>query len=488
MRRYLLLAAMMGFGGVPGRSSAAVVESYENGLGYVSNDGSAGAPTIEESTAWATEGTKSAKFTLNANWNWIWNYHDVLPSVADVAANQYFAFDFKVASGQFKMAGIGGNGDGGWRQQDAWNNFYPQPGGDLQLLPLPAWTSGENRGYGVFVAGDTGTFVWDYKAAGFNPTEFNAWATFQIVLQGPSGSVIHFDNLRVLGGPPQPPKYVESTIFSWETPDNPATPGVDERFEGWESSFSTDHVHAISTLGATDGTHALQIDRTGLGSGFTWGSQVEYAGGTGNPAGQADINNLVNLINGAHAIAFDVAFDDFLASPTWTKFGVHLTDQRPGDVFSFFQAEGSFIDGLPEPGTTYQVQIPLSAFTDASAAKLGTLAAVGLDPATEFLRLGLSVNTDGGGLYQIDNLRIVREAAPLAGDFNNDGQVDAVDFVQWQGAFGGASGRQGKDLLAWQREFGTVLSNSVATATVPEPASLALAALGLLARGRRRRT
>jgi hypothetical protein len=325
--------------------------------------------------------------------------------------------------------------------------------------------------------------VWDYKAAGFEPTTFDTYANFAIAMQGPAGSVIHLDNFRVSGAPPVPPQYIATTVFSWETPDNPATGDVNEQFEGWQSGFSTDHVHSISTKGATDGTFALQIDRTGLANGFTWGSEVSYNAADG-PADQQAISNLVNLLNGAHAIEFDVTYDDFLNTPSWTKFGLHITDQRGEDVFPFFQAEGNFIDGLPAPGTEFTVRIPLASMVDVSDAQLGSLADVGLNPATQFLRIGMSVNTDGGGLYQIDNFRVLRG---LQGDFNGDNVVDAADFAAWEDAFGAADGLDGGDLLAWQREFGTSLGATATSQGVPEPATAALVAGCVLLGGFRRR-
>lgn len=95
---------------------------------------------------------------------------------------------------------------------------------------------------------------------------------------------------------PQPPTF--NTLYqisSWETPDDPGTTGVNEQFEGWTEGFQPDHVHSISTTGATDGSYALRIDRTVTGDDyedagveFRWGSQRLldiYAGGGGAPLG-----------------------------------------------------------------------------------------------------------------------------------------------------------------------------------------------------------
>jgi hypothetical protein len=77
--------------------------------------------------------------------------------------------------------------------------------------------------------------------------------------------------------------------------------------------------------------------------------------------------------------------------------------------------------------------------------------------------------------------------APLAADFNGDGQVDADDLAMWQAHFGGdlqadadADGdADGNDFLLWQRQFGDALAPPARTAT-PEPAGLALAFTALL--------
>ena len=77
----------------------------------------------------------------------------------------------------------------------------------------------------------------------------------------------------------------------------------------------------------------------------------------------------------------------------------------------------------------------------------------------------------------------VQVAAPLAGDFDEDGEVDAADLAAWQAGFGVAAGEHwqgdanadgavaGNDFLIWQRQQG----QSAITAAVPEPQSFALA-------------
>lgn len=87
-------------------------------------------------------------------------------------------------------------------------------------------------------------------------------------------------------------------------------------------------------------------------------------------------------------------------------------------------------------------------------------------------------------------------------DFNGDGVVDGADFLTWQTGFG-LSGQIDKstgdadgdgnvndaDLAIWTTQFGTTTTPPATVSAVPEPATLALAAMGVagLAAWRRRK-
>jgi hypothetical protein len=84
-------------------------------------------------------------------------------------------------------------------------------------------------------------------------------------------------------------------------------------------------------------------------------------------------------------------------------------------------------------------------------------------------------------------------------DFNSDGIVDGSDFLIWQRGFGlsaqpdnstgdadGDGNVNDADLTVWQGQFGTAPA-AAAVGAVPEPGTIALAAVGLACAALRRR-
>jgi hypothetical protein len=67
----------------------------------------------------------------------------------------------------------------------------------------------------------------------------------------------------------------------------------------------------------------------------------------------------------------------------------------------------------------------------------------------------------------------------LEGDYNNDGKVDAADYVLWRKS--GINGQQGYD--TWRANFGMTAGSGsmLSTANVPEPATLLLAVVTIMA-------
>jgi len=92
--------------------------------------------------------------------------------------------------------------------------------------------------------------------------------------------------------------------------------------------------------------------------------------------------------------------------------------------------------------------------------------------------------------YAFDNIFIegLTGGTFLAADFNQDGNVDALDLAQWEGDFGindesdadGDGDSDGADLLVWQQQLGTSPPLFASSQAVPEPATAALLGLSAL--------
>lgn len=284
------------------------------------------------------------------------------------------------------------------------------------------------------------------------------------------------DNIRFTGVP----VFEEHTLFSWETPDNPATTDVNEQLEGWRPNPAVTPATqnlSITTTGATDGASAMQLDRTPLPDGFTWGS-VYGLDAEANPSDQAKIDDLVSRINGATQIAIDITFQDDLqiASPTYTNLWLAFTD----DTGAYYQAASPGFDVVEAAQQTTQTLIwNLSSFDDYNSDKI--LSVDGLAEGTKRLAIVLGTGTDGGAIYQIDNFRLISEvSSSLPGDFNEDGNVDGRDFLAWQ------RDPSVGDLADWQAHYGTGTLAAAATA-VPEPTTLTVVFLVGVALVSRRR-
>jgi hypothetical protein len=128
---------------------------------------------------------------------------------------------------------------------------------------------------------------------------------------------------------PQPPDFVDTLLWSFEGPDGPGGQGS---LEGWGPSFQPDHAHAISMMGATNGTHSMEVVRTRTGEefpagtgniNFRWGSEVTLEAQSGTPP-SGDYND-----NGAVDAADYVAWRNALNTSTTLP-----NDPSPGMVTS----------------------------------------------------------------------------------------------------------------------------------------------------------
>ena len=61
--------------------------------------------------------------------------------------------------------------------------------------------------------------------------------------------------------------------------------------------------------------------------------------------------------------------------------------------------------------------------------------------------------------------------APITGDFNNDGNVDAADYTVWRDNFAVGAAPQ-SDYNTWVNHYGDTTSSSAASKAIPEPSTL----------------
>ncbi|HEX2476254.1 MAG TPA: hypothetical protein VHK01_16000 [Lacipirellulaceae bacterium] len=130
-------------------------------------------------------------------------------------------------------------------------------------------------------------------------------------------------------------------------------------------------------------------------------------------------------------------------SPTTGRFTI--------DGVSLETTFGRFIDGAPVPAGP-----PASVFF--------TL----FDNNGEADGMG---NPTGEHAFYFDNLRIERPGAGIPGEFNNDGQVDAADYVVWRKTDESPAG-----YTAWRTNFGRTAGAGAGLpggGAVPEPATAA---------------
>lgn len=410
---------------------------------------------------------------------------------------------FAEAFAAFDLAGsvIGGGGTPKLEFDLAWD-FSAATDGFIQLgIFVNSSTDGGGgfKGYGTgsFINGNSGFGSWPALGGGatadgavltstgptsvhvaipFGPTKTltlsNASTFFDLGFQsnGSWGGTVDFaiDNIKFTGVP----VFEEHTLFSWETPDNPSTPSVDERFEGWAQNPTASPATplSITSTGATDGSSALQIDRTPLANGFSWGS-VYALDATTTPADQAKIDDLVDRVNAASRIAIDITFQDqFPISPTYSNLWLAFQDESG----NYYQAASPGFDLVEASEQTTQTLIfDLADFVDnGDPENLIYLTDVGLLEGTEQLGIILGTGTDGGAIYQIDNFRLISEVVDsLPGDFNGDGVVTGRDFLAWQSGDSPNPYSSG-DLAAWQAAYnGGALA---AVQAVPEPTALVL--------------
>lgn len=149
---------------------------------------------------------------------------------------------------------------------------------------------------------------------------------------------------------------------------------------------------------------------------------------------------------------------------------------------------------------TYRLRVFDDAITklDVSGQLDATLAAAGINQLVLYSDDGSSATIDSTYFTNLEIYTTPSES--LAGDFNDDGKVDAADYTVWRDNFGGDSAVLNgngsgaatvvpADYDLWKSQFGVPVAGGIGGSAVPEPTALITLLLGMFigALGRTRR-
>ncbi|WP_428304960.1 glycosyl hydrolase family 18 protein [Lacipirellula sp.] len=215
----------------------------------------------------------------------------------------------------------------------------------------------------------------------------------------------------------------------------------------------------------------------------------------------------LELLNSANSVQYDFSFHG-----QQTDFSIRSQADAAGDDVTAdgFAADATYlfvgkISGNGTAANTLQASLfaygsNIGNFTDPQFQWMLTAnGGAGFDPVITQLQFKSSAE----GNFSVSNLWVGQEssffAAPIAGDFNADGKVDAADLELWKLGAGTVNATHwdgdanadgivdGADFLVWQRNLGQTAATG-ATVAVPEPSSLALALIACVASMIRRRS
>jgi fibronectin-binding autotransporter adhesin len=225
-----------------------------------------------------------------------------------------------------------------------------------------------------------------------------------------------------------------------------------------------------NTYGGATNVNAgtLLINGAQTGTGLTTVAAGATLGGTGGLGGALTTNGTVNPGDGVGTLS--VNGNTIMAADSHLAIGLSGSTADKLAVTGNFDlsALGNFLDvtGVGS-GTSWVI-----------ASYTGTLTGT-----FETITSGYSVNYGSGTNSQI-TLNSVGQPG-VAGDYNNNGVVDAADYILWrngnslQNEVATIGSNTPEDLTAWRARFGNT-SGSGSSAAVPEPTSLLLVCVGLV--------
>jgi hypothetical protein len=252
------------------------------------------------------------------------------------------------------------------------------------------------------------------------------------------------------------------------------------------ATVSNGSAFTVGNGSATPATYFMRLDQAGARGTHSFANGLSLAS-NGVLAGNG---NITANVSGAAGAKVDVGASAGIinVTGTWnnTGIGVQLeldnlaASTTPGVQFDQLNVTGAFTHGGTVTIDVSQLVGPASA---TQLKLIGWGSQVGSSASTIVSFLG------GAALpyvFQADGLYVTAQAsAALAGDYNNNGIVDAADYTVWRDKLGAASipnrgagivGPVGTDdYNYWKAHFGEGAgSGSASLSAVPEPASWCL--------------
>jgi hypothetical protein len=245
------------------------------------------------------------------------------------------------------------------------------------------------------------------------------------------------------------------------------------------------------TIGATEGTKSMKLALTGPTFVGAWTAEGQLHPDIGDPPGLDHVNFDLTITEpfldegqeGFAVIGVMVFGVDQAGEPVQLQTGPHMTDETLE-----FHIEGK------EPGT-YPVTMDMTRFTHpvtfANPATFNDIVGTqgsgpnDMIPTSFQLYFNKTGGLDFGLTVYIDNIRVGMTTDGIDGDYNDDGNVDAADYVAQQKFVGLTSSLPNDPDVGttidqdqyntWVEHFGeTEMSGSSGSSAVPEPASALL--------------
>ena len=259
--------------------------------------------------------------------------------------------------------------------------------------------------------------------------------------------------------------------------------------------------HETSGLGATDGSNSMKLaftDFSGFAGALTPNVHSAFLDPLGVDFVLFDFTNTNRFVPDNPQPGVDPTF----ANTSITFFGEFSDEPGEEAQIQFFFSEEPI--GTLEPGT-HEIEIDLTAggldVFNGDIKGYDEYITDGFIPLAFQIYINKSVlfmDADFAWTVYIDNIRVGRMMAGVPGDFNEDGSVDAADYVMWRKNDGTDNALPNDNGLGtpiraehydlWRMNFGGPASPSISASAIPEPASaLLLIIAGVCWHGTRRR-